>query len=256
MVRLVRSISVSVRNAKPMPIRPSMRMFIPALILGLWAIFALDTVAFGQSSPRPPVFGGIVTLDGAAAPEGAEVTAWIDGAQVASATITNGTYAFVIAQPPGASYQGKRVTFLVNGVAAYQSSIWESDGGSELNLTAGPIGVTTGVIGSLVTTDIIGDLAVTDLSAATSIIADLGASTTRTQKATAVDIIGDLAISAVEAQKTAAVDIIGGLGVSGVAAQQTAAVDIIGDLAVSGVAAQRTAAVDIIGDLAVQAAVQ
>ena len=87
-------------------------------------------------TPRPPVFGGTVYLDGAPAPNGIQVSAWIDGVQVASTTVIGGNYAFVIPQPPGAFYQGKEITFMVGAATASQTGTWEADGGAELNLTA------------------------------------------------------------------------------------------------------------------------
>ena len=100
-------------------------------------VFALPAMVMAQAQPpRPPVFGGKATLDGATPANGTAVTAWIEGAQVASTTVTDGNYAFVIPQPPGASYQGKQITFMVAAGTASQTGTWEADGGSELNLTA------------------------------------------------------------------------------------------------------------------------
>ena len=100
-------------------------------------LLALPASVLAQAQPpRPPVFGGNATLDGATAANGTAVTAWIEGAQVASTTVTGGNYAFVIAQPPGESYQGKTITFMVGAGTASQTGTWEADGGSELNLTA------------------------------------------------------------------------------------------------------------------------
>ena len=85
--------------------------------------------------PRPPVFGGLVRLDGAVPPNGTKVSAWIDGVQVASTTVSGGAYAFRITQLPGDQHEGKQITFKVGGRTASQTGTWEADGGSELNLT-------------------------------------------------------------------------------------------------------------------------
>lgn len=88
------------------------------------------------TTPRPPVFGGTAYLNGVPAPDGTLVTAWIDGTHVASTTVTNGSYAFVIAQLGGTSYSGKLIIFKVGPGIASQIGVWEADGGTELNLFA------------------------------------------------------------------------------------------------------------------------
>ena len=89
-----------------------------------------------RQTPRPPVFGGTASINGATAADGTEVSAWIDGVKVASTVVSGGNYAFVIAQPPGKFYVGKKITFKVGTGIASQTGTWEADGGTELNLTA------------------------------------------------------------------------------------------------------------------------
>lgn len=99
-------------------------------------LLTLPTAVLAAEPPRPSVYGGTATLDGAPAPDGTPVSAVIDGTEVAATTVENGAYAFTISQPPGESYSGKTVIFLVGGATASESGTWEADGGGVLNLTA------------------------------------------------------------------------------------------------------------------------
>lgn len=98
-------------------------------------LLTLPTAVLAAEPPRPSVYGGTATLDGAPAPDGTPVSAVIDDTEVAATTVENGAYAFTISQPPGESYSGKTVTFLVGGTTAPESGTWEPDGGGVLNLT-------------------------------------------------------------------------------------------------------------------------
>jgi len=86
--------------------------------------------------PRPAVFGGTVSFDGAPATDGTSVSASIDGEVVASTEANGGAYALRVAQPPGGAFAGKAVVFKVDGVVAVEVGTWEADGGAELNLSA------------------------------------------------------------------------------------------------------------------------
>ena len=97
-------------------------------------LLILPTTILAAEPPRPSVFGGTATLDGAPAPDGTPVSAVIEGTEVAATIVENGAYAFTISQPPGESYSGKTITFLVGGAAAPESGTWEPDGGGVLNL--------------------------------------------------------------------------------------------------------------------------
>jgi hypothetical protein len=105
-----------------------------ALVTALALLLAIPTAVFAQRVP-PHVFVGSVTLDGATAADGAAVTAWIDGEQVASTTASGGTYSLVVDQADSA-YAGKTVSFKVSGAAAAQTAEWVQGGGDELNLVA------------------------------------------------------------------------------------------------------------------------
>ena len=103
-------------------------------------LLAIPAVVLAQAQPPlPSVFGGTVTWDGAPAPDGTAVSAWIDGEQVALTTAAGGAYALMISQPPGGAFAGKEVVFMVAESEAPERGTWEPDGGDEINLTAAPV---------------------------------------------------------------------------------------------------------------------
>ena len=104
-----------------------------ALVTALALLLAIPTSVFAQRVP-PHVFVGTVTLDGAAAVDGAAVTAWIDGEQVASTNASGGEYSLLVDQGD-ASFAGKTVSFKVSGANAAETAPWVQGGGDILNLT-------------------------------------------------------------------------------------------------------------------------
>ena len=103
-------------------------------------LLAIPAVVLAQAQPPlPSVFGGTVTWDGAPAPDGTAVSAWIDGEQVALTAAADGAYALKISQPPGGAFVGKEVVFMVAESEASQTGTWEPDGGDVINLTADPV---------------------------------------------------------------------------------------------------------------------
>jgi len=111
-------------------------------------LLAIPAVVLAQAQPpRPAVFGGTVSWDGSPASDGTTVTATIDGAVAATTTVSGGNYAFSIAQPPGSSFAGKKITFKVGAGTATQTATWEPDGGDVLNLSAAPAPPPTPVVG-------------------------------------------------------------------------------------------------------------
>ena len=106
-----------------------------ALVTALALLLAIPTSVFAQRVP-PHVFVGTVTLDGAAAVDGAAVTAWIDGEQVASTNASGGDYSLLVDQGDS-SFAGKTVSFKVSGVNATEAATWMQGGGNVLNLTGG-----------------------------------------------------------------------------------------------------------------------
>ena len=105
-----------------------------ALVTALALLLAIPTSVFAQRVP-PHVFVGTVTLDGAAAVDGAAVTAWIDGEQVASTNASGGDYSLIVDQGDS-SFAGKTVSFKVSGANATEAAPWMQGGGDVLNLTS------------------------------------------------------------------------------------------------------------------------
>ena len=104
-----------------------------ALVTALALLLAIPTSVFAQKQP-PHQFVGTVTLDGAAAVDGAAITAWIDGEQVASTNASGGEYSLLVDQGDS-SFAGKTVSFKVSGANAAQTGAWVQGGGDVLNLT-------------------------------------------------------------------------------------------------------------------------
>ena len=103
-------------------------------------LLAIPAVVLAQAQPPvPSVFGGTVTWDGAPAPDGTAVSAWIDGEQVALTAAADGAYALKISQAPGGAFAGKEVVFMVAESEAPERGTWEPDGGDVINLTAAPV---------------------------------------------------------------------------------------------------------------------
>lgn len=100
-------------------------------------LLVIPAVVLAQAQPpRPAVYGGTVSFDGAPAADGTSVSAVIDGVEVASTEASGGAYALRVAQPPDGAFAGKAVVFKIDGVDAAEQGTWEADGGAELNLTA------------------------------------------------------------------------------------------------------------------------
>lgn len=112
------------------------------LIAVIVAVMAFPAIALAQPVP-PQVFVGSVTQGDVPVPEGTEVTAWIDGAQVGAGTVTNGQYKVLVVQPQGQSFVDKPVTFQVGGIDVPETSIWQVGGASEVSLSAPSIEQTT-----------------------------------------------------------------------------------------------------------------
>ena len=104
-----------------------------ALITALALLLAIPTTVFAQNA-KPHVFVGTVTLDGATAADGAAVTAWVDGEQVAATNASGGEYVLQVESTAG--YAGETVSFKVSGVSASQTAAWEDGGGDIVNLIA------------------------------------------------------------------------------------------------------------------------
>ena len=105
-----------------------------ALLVGIAMLFILPATVSAQRLPAHG-FVGSVTLDNAPAPDGTTVAASVDGAEVASTTVTNGRYNLAVDQKDD-NFDGKTVSFRVDGNPAAESSTWMSGMVETVNLTA------------------------------------------------------------------------------------------------------------------------
>ena len=105
-----------------------------ALVTALVLLLAIPTAVFAQRVP-PQVIVGSATLDGASAADGAAITAWIGGEQVADTHASGGEFTLLIDQGDG-SYAGETVSFKVSGVEAAETVAWVQGGAVLLDLVA------------------------------------------------------------------------------------------------------------------------
>ena len=105
-----------------------------ALVTALFLLLAIPTAVFAQRVP-PQVIVGSATLDGASAADGAAITAWIGGEQVADTHASGGEFTLLLDQGDG-SYAGETVSFKVSGVEAAETVDWVQGGAVLLDLVA------------------------------------------------------------------------------------------------------------------------
>jgi cobalamin biosynthesis Mg chelatase CobN len=104
-------------------------------LLSVMALFlTIPAVVSAQAVP-PNAFVGTASIDSAASVDGTSVTAWVDGTQAGSDTVTGGSYSLLVDQGEG-SFAGKTVSFKVGGFDAAETTTWEQGGATVLNLTA------------------------------------------------------------------------------------------------------------------------
>ena len=70
------------------------------------------------------------------ASDGTVITAWVNGVQAASATVSAGSYILLVEQASGASFTGQMISFKVGDFAAKQTARWSQGGATELVLSA------------------------------------------------------------------------------------------------------------------------
>ena len=117
----------------------------PRLIVSLLVAltFAATLGAASMALAAPPIPyspWGIVTINGVAAPDGIEVTAWIEGVQYAATTTQQSYYALDVpgddpdtAEKDG-GLPGETVTFQVGEHMVDQSGTWQSGNSVQLDL--------------------------------------------------------------------------------------------------------------------------
>ena len=104
-----------------------------ALVTALALLLAIPTSVFAQNA-KPHVFVGTATLAGATAADGAAVTAWVGGEQVAATTVKGGEYDILVGDSGG--YAGETVAVKLSGADASETAAWVEGGGDIVNLTA------------------------------------------------------------------------------------------------------------------------
>jgi len=72
----------------------------------------------------------------AAAADGVEVSAWVNGRLAATTRVEFGSYTLLVEQPTGASFSGQMITFKVGSSDANQSVRWTQGEATELVLSA------------------------------------------------------------------------------------------------------------------------
>ena len=85
----------------------------------------------------PHVFVGSVTINGAPAPDGAEVTVWVaeyDG-PVGNGITSGGNYSVLAHQHGTTSFDGKTLIFKVNGQDTGETGVWEMGGATILAIS-------------------------------------------------------------------------------------------------------------------------
>lgn len=97
--------------------------------------------SFGQpGGPIPPhAFVGTVTVDGAPAADGTQVTAYLEGVpdSVAGTTVSGGRYIIKIVQRSSTLFADRKVTFKIGGRDGSPTAVWTSGAADELDLVVG-----------------------------------------------------------------------------------------------------------------------
>ena len=90
-----------------------------------------------DNSELPHVFVGTVTIAGAPAPDGTEVTVWLPefDAPIGTGTSSGGNYSVLANQHGNRSFGGRTLIFKVNGQDSGETAIWEKGGATILELS-------------------------------------------------------------------------------------------------------------------------
>ena len=112
------------------------RILVAVAITALF--FVSPSLAAAQPVP-PHGFLGSATINGSPATNGTSVAAFIDGRQIASVVVSDGSYSGLLVVPQnGQSFSGKTISFTIGGIPADQTALWVQGEATILNLTASP----------------------------------------------------------------------------------------------------------------------
>lgn len=119
------------------------------VLLSVVALLLFPAAAFAQNPPELPCrFYGTVALDGADVADGTVIKAVVSGTEFTTTTPAAGygpsSYAVLIEQPDGATYDGASVTFTIGGQAADQTATWISGGNVNTDVSSGEATTPTG----------------------------------------------------------------------------------------------------------------
>ena len=96
-----------------------------------------DPLPERDNREMPHVFVGAVTIDGAPAPDGTEVTVWLNqyDSPIGTGSSVDGNYSVLANQYGSSSFEGIRVVFKVNGEDSGETAIWEKGGATILDMS-------------------------------------------------------------------------------------------------------------------------
>ncbi|MDE0825032.1 MAG: hypothetical protein OSB07_13835 [Dehalococcoidia bacterium] len=96
-----------------------------------------DPLPERDNSELPHVFVGSVTINGAPAPDGTEVSVWLKqfASPLGTGTSVDGNYSILANQYGNSSFGGRRVIFKINGEDSGESAVWEKGGATILEVS-------------------------------------------------------------------------------------------------------------------------
>lgn len=96
-----------------------------------------DPLPERDNSELPHVFVGTVTIDGTPAPDGTEVSVWLEqyDSPLGTGTSVGGSYSVLANQFGSSSFGGRRVVFKINGEESGETAIWEKGGATILDVS-------------------------------------------------------------------------------------------------------------------------
>lgn len=121
----------------PTPLPTATPIPTPTPIPTATPIPAPDSLPERDNSELPHVFVGAVTIDGAPAPDGTEVSVWLTqyDKPLGTGTSIGGNYTALAHQYGNSSFGGRRVVFKVNGEDTGETAIWEKGGATILDVS-------------------------------------------------------------------------------------------------------------------------
>ncbi|MBI4328967.1 MAG: hypothetical protein HY685_03770 [Chloroflexi bacterium] len=98
-----------------------------ALGLAFLLLACSPVVSTQEPPPFPAVFCGRVTVGGEPPADGTQLSARVGDYAASSVAIEGGRYKFLNVSPPGKTYLGEKITFLLDGRAAAETVAYQAD---------------------------------------------------------------------------------------------------------------------------------